>query len=398
MSRIGVQGFQHTRLCQILAARRLSQVQLASMVGVSPSTLSKWRSGTQAPEREKLERLAGVVNVATEWFLRPCLADLSLPLFRSAASAHVAARDMLQARLEWAQDIAMALEEFVDFPDLNIPVRPFTSPEQITSEDIEKVAAECRERWGLGHAVIEDLSLATESAGILVIREETGVANIEGLSAWSRVLNRPFIFLSADKDNGYRSRFDLAHEIGHLVLHREIAGSDNIDQHKILEQQAHRFAGALLLPAESFASEIRLPPTLDDLLILKRRWGVSVGAMIMRLSALELIDDDHKLALHKRKSYRWGGKGEPGDGSRPPERPRLIKRTIDLLIEEAIMPLATMPRHFGLSETDLEMLAGLPEGFFEGRSNVLQFAKLKQDRVTPENHSSNSEVLPFRKE
>jgi Zn-dependent peptidase ImmA (M78 family)/DNA-binding Xre family transcriptional regulator len=289
MSRIGVQGFQHTRLCQVLAARRLSQVQLASMVGVSPSTLSKWRSGTQAPEREKLERLAEVVNVMAEWFLRPCLADLSLPLFRSAASAHVAARGMLQARLEWAQDIAMALEEFVDFPDVNLPVRQFTSPEQITSEDIEEAAEECRERWGLGRAVIEDLSLATETAGILVVREETGVANIEGLSAWSRVLDRPFIFLSADKDNGYRSRFDLAHEIGHLVLHRGAPGTNSIEQHKMLEQQAHRFAGALLLPAESFAAEIRLPPTLDDLLILKRRWGVSVGAMIMRLSALELI-------------------------------------------------------------------------------------------------------------
>jgi hypothetical protein len=60
------------------------------------------------------------------------------------------------------------------------------------------------------------------------------------------------------------------------------------------------------------------------------------------------------------------------------------------------MPLASMPRHFGLSANDLEMLAGLTEGFFEGKSNVLQFAKLKQDRVLPDRHLS-SEVLPFRK-
>ena len=397
MSRIGVQGFQHMRLCQVLAARRLSQVQLASMVGVSPSTLSKWRSGTQAPEREKLERLAEVVNVTAEWFLRPFLADLSLPLFRSAASAHVAARDMLQARLEWAQDVAIALEEFVDFPEVNLPTYDFISPEQITSEDIEKAGAECRERWGLGRSAVEDLSLAAETAGILVIREETGIAQIEGLSAWSKVLDRPFVFLSADKDNGYRSRFDLAHEIGHLVLHRKIGRSNSIEEHKVLEKQAHRFAGALLLPAESFAAEIRIPPTLDDLLILKRRWGVSVGAMIMRLSALDLIDDDHKLALHKRKSARWGGKGEPGDSDRPAEKPRLIKRTINLLLEEAIMPLATMPRHFGLSATDLEMLAGLPEGFFDGKSNVLQFATLKERKAPVEQDASLHEVLPFRK-
>ena len=111
MSRGGIQGFQESRLIQILAARRLTQVQLAAMVGVSPATISKWRAGTQAPEREALERLAGVVNVTPEWFTRPPTEKLTLPLFRSNASAHVAARAMLEARLEWAKDIAIALME-----------------------------------------------------------------------------------------------------------------------------------------------------------------------------------------------------------------------------------------------------------------------------------------------
>ena len=144
MSRGGIQGFQENRLSQILAARRLTQVQLASMVGVSPATISKWRAGTQAPEREALERLAGVVNVTPEWFTRPTTEKVSLPLFRSNASAHTAARAMLEARLEWAQDIAVALMEFVDYPELNLPTRSFSDPEQITPEDIEKAACECR--------------------------------------------------------------------------------------------------------------------------------------------------------------------------------------------------------------------------------------------------------------
>ena len=94
MSRGGIQGFQKDRLSQVLAARRLTQVQLASMVGVSPTTISKWRAGTQAPEGEALGRLAGVVNVTPEWFTRPPTVKVSLPMFRSNASAHVAARAM----------------------------------------------------------------------------------------------------------------------------------------------------------------------------------------------------------------------------------------------------------------------------------------------------------------
>jgi Zn-dependent peptidase ImmA (M78 family) len=397
MSRSSVQNFQKDRLAQIIAARRLSQIQLAAMVGVSPATVSKWRSGSQAPEHDTLSRLATVVNVTAEWFTYPVFKKLSLPLFRSNASAHVAARQMLDARLHWAQDIAISLAEFVDYPEVNIPLRSFTDPEQITAEDIEQAANECRELWRLGSSVIQDLALAAESAGVILVREETGIAQVEGLSAWSEALERPFIFLSADKDNGYRSRFDLAHELGHLVLHRYIQRATAPERHRLLEQQAHRFAGALLLPAEAFAREVRVPPTLDDLLVLKRKWGVSAAAIIMRLHALDLVDDDQKLSLFKRRSARWGAKSEPGDGERTPESPRLLRRTIDLLVDENVMPLESIPKHLGLCESDIEGLAGLPAGYFTGHTNVIQFARLKNSSPRADsNVSGQSTVLHFR--
>lgn len=396
MSRGAVQGFQKDRLGQILAVRRLTQVQLASMVSVSPATISKWRAGTQAPERETLERLAGVVNVTPEWFTRYPAAKVSTPLFRSNASAHVAARAMLEARLEWAQDVAAALMEFVDYPDVNLPTRSYTEPEEITAEDIEQAACECRDLWTLGRSMVQDLALAVEGAGVILVREETGIAQIEGLSAWSEVLGRPLILLSADKDNGYRSRFDLAHELGHLVLHRHIKRPTERDRHKLLEQQAHRFAGAFLLPAETFATEVRMPAALDDLLLLKRRWGVSAAAIIMRLRALELLDEDGALTLFKRRSARWGAKSEPGDGDRAPEQPRLLRRTIDLLVDEKVMPLDAIPRHIGLAASDVESLAGLPEGYFQGKSKVVQFARLRtaQPHLDEQNQRSNT-VVPF---
>lgn len=398
MSRGGIQGFQQDRLSQVLAARRLTQVQLAALVGVSPATVSKWRAGSQAPERQALERLAGVVNVTPEWFTRTPAEKISLPLFRSNASAHVAARAMLEARLEWAQDVAVALMEFVDYPELNLPKRDFIDPEEITAEDIEQAASECRDMWRLGRVAVQDLALAVEGAGIILVREETGIAQIEGLSAWSEMLGRPLILLSADKDNGYRSRFDLAHELGHLILHRNILRTTDNDRHKLMEKQAHHFAGSFLLPAESFAADIRMPVTLDDLLLLKRRWGVSVAAITMRLHALDMIDDEGKLSLFKRRSARWGGKSEPGDGDRKPEQPRLLRRTIDLLVDEHVMPLDAIPRHIGLSDMDVEMLAGLPEGYFQGKSNVVQLARL---RIAPTDTGvdkvlSSPVVLPFK--
>lgn len=396
MSRGGIQGFESERLSQILAARRLSQAQLASLVGVSPATVSKWRSGNQAPERETLERLAGVVNVTPEWFTRAPSAKVSLPLFRSNASAHVAARAMLEARMEWAQDVALALSEFVDYPALNLPTRQFKEPDEITPDEIELAASECRDLWRIGRTAVPDLALAIEGAGVVLIREETGISQIEGLSAWSDALGRPLVLLSADKDNGYRSRFDLAHELGHLILHRFIPRPTERDRHKQLEQQAHRFAGAFLLPAETFASEVRTPVTLDDLLLLKRRWGVSVAAIVMRLRALKILDEEAAQSLFKRRSARWGAKSEPGDGDRSPERPRLLRRTIDLLVEENVMPLDSIPRHIGLAAHDIEMLAGLSEGYFQGKPKVVQLARLRSVPTPDAPVATEGNVVPFR--
>lgn len=397
MSR-GIPGFQPGRLSQALAARGLSQVQLASMVGVSPATISKWKTGQQAPESEALDSLSRVINISPEWFTRPLPEKCSLPLFRSNASAHATARSMLEARLEWAQDIVLALNEFVDFPDLNLPVRSFDDPQQITPSDIEEAACECRDLWGLGRRAIPDLALAAEGAGIIVVREETGIATIEGLSAWSIELQRPFILLSSDKGNGFRSRFDLAHELGHLILHKGIDRCTDPQRYKLMEDQAHRFAGAFLLPAETFAADVKTPVTLDSLLLLKQRWGVSVAAMVMRLWVLQIIDDDTKALLFKRRSARWGVKAEPGDDGRAPEQVRLLKRTVELLASSGILPLEAVTGYLGLAANDIEKLIGLPEFYLTNKAPVVHLAKLKSSlNASPKTSQESAVVLPFNK-
>jgi Zn-dependent peptidase ImmA (M78 family)/DNA-binding XRE family transcriptional regulator len=400
MSRSRVQGFEKSRLNQVLAARCLSKVQLASMVGTSPSSITKWSSGDQVPELKTLEKLAEVVNILPEWFTRPMLEKLPTPLFRSMASAHATARNMLEARLAWAQEIAVAFMEFVDYPDLNLPIRNFNCLEEITNEDIEKAASECRDRWRLGRVAIQNLALASEGAGVILIREETGIAQIEGLSSWSNILDRPLVLLSADKDNGYRSRFDLAHEIGHLVLHRHIKQTIDQSRHKLMEKQASKFAGALLLPPEMFESELNSSYlTLEDLLLLKSRWGVSVNAIIMRLKALDILSEETTTNLFKSISARWGRKKEPNDGDRTPEQPHLLQRTIDLLVEENLMPLSAISQYIGLAPIDIEMLAGLPTGYLSGKTNIIQFAGLRTTQAHTREPKKQCEavVLPFSK-
>ena len=397
----GINDLQPARLEQALVARGLTKGQLASLVGVASSTVTKWCKGDQFPEAQTFDRLASILNVEAEWLTRPTLPAVSAPLFRSNALALKTARAKLFERANWAQDLAALFAQHVDYPALNLPERDFRAPEDITDEDIEAAAEECRHRWQLGRTPIQDLVLAAESAGILVVREETDIATIEGLSSWSTVLGLPIVLLSADTANGFRSSFDLAHEIGHLVLHKHILPSPDRERYNLMEKQAHHFAGALLLPAETFADDVRVPVNLDNLLILKQRWGVSAAAMLMRLHRIGLITDEDKDTLFKRRSARWGAKAEPFDDKWEPEKPRLLRRTVELLINAGVVTVEALPRYIGLGAHDVEQLCGLREGYFSSPPQVVELATLRSytasTRVTQQvSNGATAKVMSLR--
>ena len=127
------------------------------------------------------------------------------------------------------------------------------------------MADECRKVWKLGMGPISDVVLTLENAGVIFSRDEIGYLRMDGVSHWSQLDNRPYVFVAADKANGIRNRFDAAHELGHLVLHRNIDEKTFKQHYKEIEQQADLFAGCFLLPAESFSSEVSWP-TLETLL------------------------------------------------------------------------------------------------------------------------------------
>lgn len=376
-----VGNFVPDRLSQALSVRGFSATELAARIGVTNTTISRWRTGNQAPSPAMLETMASELRVAPEWLTRPLRNATSKPNYRGSIAQLKQERGLLGARMEWLEEVSSQLEEFVDYPAVNLPSFELGRLAQITDSVIEEAADACRKLWNLGDGPIGDTLLLLENAGAVVALEETGIARIEGLSAWS-ASGRPLVLLCADKGNAFRSRFDAAHELGHLVLHRYIEAPGDAASHKLMEQQAHRFAGAFLLPARGFVAEVSTPVSLQALVFLKQRWGVSVAAMIMRLRALGIVSEDDYLRLIKHRSAKWGNKREPLDDERTPEVPRLLKRTMELLINEGVIRAEGLADMLGISARDVESMFGLPIGYLSGKkADIVELAIKRRDPV-----------------
>ncbi|MEL6768266.1 MAG: XRE family transcriptional regulator [Pseudomonadota bacterium] len=395
--RSGTPGFQAKRLVEARDSRGLTQISLSDLIGKTSSTISRWESGDQSPELEALKALAEATRLPVAFFLKPFNAHGDAPMFfRSLTSATtVGERKRASVRLRWAQDISLSLQEWVDLPDVDLPSIDVRDHRDIRDEDIERLANECRARWNLGNGPLSDVLLVIENAGIVVVREEVGTSKMDGVSNWSAADARPYMLIARDKATAVRSRMDAAHELAHLVLHRGISSKslNSAADFKEIERQAFYFAGAFLMPAETFAAEI-WSPSLNTLVALKERWKISVAAMIMRCSSLGIVEGEYGQRLWKHYSARGWRKEEPFDDVFEPEQPRLLSRSVKLLIDERVRTRNDLLADFRLSTQDVEALCGLPRGFMSGENaEIVAFPSLKSDQISP---PTSDNVVPLK--
>lgn len=392
-------AFQPERLQEIRKALGLTQSTLARQVGVSTSTLSAWDTGKQFPRAAALEKLAHITGVPTHYFTSPISSTGDAPaFFRSMSSATKRTRDSLGSRLDWLMELGYILQQWLDLPPVSIPDFdiPFLS---IKHENIEAIASKCRTQWKLGQGPISDMLLVLENAGIPVAFQESGSEAIDGVSKWSHLDSRPYIVLASNKQNAFRSRFDAAHELGHLVMHRKVDKSrlTKTEDFRLLEQQAHYFASAFLLPHDSFAQSVSFP-TLDGFLSLKPKWKTSVAAMIKRSEHIELIDEEEATRLWKYRSRRKWIRQEPGDNTEPVEQPRLLARSISMLIKEAGFSKADILLNIPYNPYDIESLCSFPRGYLSTDSNVNPPIKLKPkpSNSIPITGENSADIISFR--
>lgn len=400
--RYGIKGFQPQRLQQLRMSFAMTQEELAKALQCSKGNISKWEQGKSSPESESFKKICSIFEVSETWLLEaPVASGLTQPsFFRAQNATPKVSREIAKVRLDWAEEISYKLQESLDFPKINLPV--FSGDfKSLADHEIEDMASKCRDLWQLGQSPIDNIINIMESNGVVITKGWLGFSKMDGVSRWSQVDHRPYVFLCRDKSNGFRTRFDSAHEMGHIVLHKHVSDVDYKKYYHLLESQAHRFASALLLPAASFSRDIKWP-SLEGFLALKGKWKVSAAAMIHRCQDLELISREAASKLWKARSARGWVQREPNDDILSVEDPKLLNRSINMLIANNILNKNMLRNMIGIPTNIIEDLCSLPENYFtDGHEDKVIELRLKSKIPRNYDVSSHSRkennVLLFKK-
>lgn len=312
--------FEPARLTQARARSGISKSDLAAQVRVSPAAIGQYEAGINSPRPEVIVRLAESLRVRPEFFSvgRPLARlDSVNAHFRSLRSARVSDRQKALATATLIWELVFALERYVKLPHSDLPsVSAGTSPAE--------AAAMLRNHWGLPDGPVKHLIATAESHGIVVaVRPLSEVADVDAFSVM--ILDRPIIVTTPRRtENVFKHRFSVAHEIGHLLLHREVT-----EPTATIEKEADAFAAALLTPAS--AMDAALPQRLDlsALVRLGRTWGVSPTSLIRRMVERGRTTESSARRAYQRLNAVYDAMADPA-AAYPGEVPTLLKKAAEL--------------------------------------------------------------------
>ena len=360
--------FNGERLKKARIYRGLTVAELAEKVGCQRQTLSMYEiSKSQPTDNSVVERLSRALGFPIKFFFEnPASHVEGTVYFRSLLTTNKKYRNEQIVKMEFLSQVYSLLHDYISFPEFE----PLSLPEGITPED---AAYMLRDAWGLGRGPIDNIVSIVEQHGILVTSFSTSTNDVDAFSQFvggSDTLTY-LIAYSNNKKSAARIHFDVAHEIGHICLHGWSEDIEELskEEFKHREREANEFAAAFLLPRDTFKREAEIgPQTIAYYKHLKKRWKVSIAAMLRRSENLNVITRENYQALIRIMQRRGQRKEEPLDDTLITAEPALLKASVLMLLQENVFTaeefMDELSVEYGLSidPTEVEYLLDLPAG------------------------------------
>lgn len=328
-------------------AQGLTQADLAEQAGVTQAALSRYENDLREPEPEVLDRLANALGVTTDFLRHAGRARGSMALdahMRRRQTAPPGVWRQLEARLNlYRWHLTHLFEEVTISAEQHVPTFDLLD---VTPEDAARFV---RAQWRIPAGPVRHLIAWLEAAGCIVIADEFGTSRVDGLSQW--IGDHPVILFNSAMPPD-RVRLTLAHELGHLALHSDALGVDDV------EAQANAFAGEFLMPAEFVRPRLRNAKAAH-LLDLKVEYGVSMQALVERSWHLGLLSQSQRVSTYKMLSARGWRTREPRSEDIPVERPSLPATIAQGLAARGLSP-AEIAKIVGVADAARNTLVQMP--------------------------------------
>ncbi len=322
----------------------IRQTEAARRLGIEQPLLSRMENGLSEIGENLLMRAEIVYELPKSFFyLRdPVLgAPVSVhPMWRRKADVTARELDMVVAELNLRVIHLRRFLEGVEFANsIDIPrldIDDYENPEEI--------AGIVRAHWKVPRGPIRDLTALVEHAGVIVCHSEMGGTSISGVT-FSAPGVPPLIVLNIVQPAD-RMRYSLAHELGHLVMHR-FPSSD-------MEREANEFAAALLMPAPDIRSYFKARRIdLALLAAMKPEWRVAMQALLMRASSLNFLTKNQAQYLWKQISARRLRLREPPELDFPKESPTIISTMVQMHLNSLGYSKGELAQFLHIYENDL---------------------------------------------
>ena len=356
------------RLKEARLFRRMTMDELANLIGINKQAISQFENQKAFPEPMTLKRIADALDFPYSFFVeKDPHSTIGNTYFRALYSSKKKDLASQKIKAKYLARIHAILASKVRFKNLNLPSFPADA-----SLTIEELATHVREFWNLGDAPIPNMVALLERNGIIVGEFSTDSREIDAFYQYYEEEGSPTfcVVLGTDKKSFYRRQFNCAHELGHILMHECYSDLNEInrDEFREREDQANAFASALLLPAESFGKDVSVYPNrLSHYIELKKKWNVSIMAMIMRAHSLGYINSNQYAYLMRQMSTNGYRQQEPFDDLVEYKHPRALRQAIELLLAKAnmtgeeIMNLFSA-NNFSVSASVIEELLDLSKG------------------------------------
>ena len=358
--------FNPQRLGIARKRRMLNRKTFAYRIGVHVNTLTCWDQGIM-PTEENVNAIARVLEFPKDFFFG---ADIEEPTiettsFRSLSTMTAARREAAHAAGAIGFMVSDWIEQRFDLPSPDIPSCP-----SYGSGDPADIARGLRQEWALGEQPVWNMIHLLESKGVRIFSLAENTSSVDAFSLWRN--GKPYVFLNNFK-SAERSRFDAAHELGHLIMHQ-----DGRINGKLAEEQADCFASEFLMPKADVLAVLPRVNYLQQLIKNKTRWRVSLAALTYRV---------HKIGITSDWKNRDFCVTIGRDGYRK-EEPNPIEREKSMVLEKVLRALwsdrtsqdaIAHDLHLPISEVN-DLLFGLLNAGCEGVAAPKPLVLLEKDR------------------